>query len=151
VHARRSVQVKVCGAGNNVESWPAKPVSNFDPKEFKVPDILDAWARPIAWNQGGYDAVLLASEGDGKVAVRVVQVTPAKRIPSSSTTSSRCWSAWCRTFEVVSVDVVFVVPRASAFRVGSINGPGKTLQALGWRSGNELSQSKGGRVEQIVA
>ena len=43
-------------------------------------------------------------------------------------------------FEVESVDVVFVVPRASAFRVGSISGSGKTLQALGWRSGNEPSK-----------
>ena len=69
VRERRSVQVKVWGSGNNVESWPATPVSNFDPKEFKVPDVLDAWARPIAWNQGGYDAVLLTSAGDGKVPV----------------------------------------------------------------------------------
>ncbi len=46
----------------------------MEPKEFKVPEILGAWARPIAWNQGGYDAVLQTSVGDEKVAVRGVQV-----------------------------------------------------------------------------
>ena len=66
--------MKVCETGNDVESWPATSVRNFDPKEFKVSEILGG-ARPIAWNQGGYDAVLLTSVGDGMVAVRVVQVT----------------------------------------------------------------------------
>jgi hypothetical protein len=71
----RRVQLKVCGAGNDVESVPGTPVCDLDPKEFKVPDNLDAWTRPIVWNQGGYDAMLLTSEGDGKVAVRAVLVT----------------------------------------------------------------------------
>jgi hypothetical protein len=35
--------------------------------------MLDA--RPIAWNRAGTTRLLLTSEGDGKVAVRVVQVT----------------------------------------------------------------------------
>jgi hypothetical protein len=137
----RRVQVKVCGAGNNVESWPATPVSNFDPKEFKVPDILDAWARPIAWNQGGYDAVLLTSEGDGKVAVRVVQVTAGITHSLKLNYVESLLQRVVKEGSVVdSVDIVFVVPRASAFRVGSISGPGKTLQAFGWRSGNEPSK-----------
>jgi hypothetical protein len=139
VRERRSVQVKVWGSGNNVESWRATPVSNFDPKEFKVPDILDAWARPITWNQGGYDAVLLTSVGDRKVAVRVVQVTAGiTHSVKLSYVESLLERLVKQGFEVESVDVVFVVPRASAFRVGSITGPGKILQALGWRSGNEL-------------
>jgi hypothetical protein len=139
VRERRSVQVKVWGSGNNVESWRATPVSNFDPKEFKVPDILDAWARPITWNQGGYDAVLLTSVGDRKVAVRVVQVTAGiTHSVKLSYVESLLERLVKQGFEVESVDVVFVVPRASAFRVGSISGPGKILQALGWRSGNEL-------------
>jgi hypothetical protein len=112
----RKVQVKVCGAGNNLESWPATPVSNFDPKEFKVPDILDAWARPIAWNQGGYDAVLLTSEADGKVSVRVVQVTAGiTHSLKLNYVESLLQRVVKEGFEVKSVDVVFVVRRAITF------------------------------------
>jgi hypothetical protein len=146
VRERTSAQVKVCGSGNNVESWPATAVSNYDPKEFKVPDILDAWARPIARKQGGYDAVLLTSEADGKVSVRVVQVTSGITHSLKLIYVESLLQRVVQGFQVVSVDVVFVVPRASAFRVGSISGPGKTLQALGWRSGHELSRKNtGGR------
>jgi hypothetical protein len=63
VRERRSAQLTVCGLGYNDESWVATPVSNLDPKEVKAPEILGAWASSIAWNQGGYDAVLLTSEG----------------------------------------------------------------------------------------
>ena len=129
------------GLATTWESWPATAVRNFDPKEFKVPDILDAWARPIAWNQGGYDAVLLTSEGDGKVAVRVVQVTAGITHSLKLNYVESLLQRVVKEGSVVDrVDIVFVVPRASAFRVGSISGPGKTLQALGWRSGNELSK-----------
>jgi hypothetical protein len=139
VRERRSVQVKVCGSGNNVESWPATAVSNFDPKEFKVPDILDAWARPIAWNQGGYDAVLLTSEADGKVSVRVVQVTAGiTHSLKLNYVESLLQRVVKEGFEVKSVDVVFVVRRAITFQVGPISGTGDTLRALGWRSGDEL-------------
>jgi hypothetical protein len=135
----RNVQVKVCGSGNDVESWPATAVRNFDPKEFKVPDILDAWARPIAWNQGGYDAVLLTSEADGKVAVRVVQVTAGITHSLKLNYVESLLQRVVKEGSVVDrVDIVFVVPRASAFRVGSISGTGDTLRALGWRSGDEL-------------
>jgi hypothetical protein len=135
----RNVQVKLCGSGNNLESWPATPVSNFDPKEFKVPDILGAWARPIAWNQGGYDAVLLTSVGDGKVTVRVVQVTAGiTHSLKLNYVESLLQRVVKEGFEVKSVDVVFVVRRAITFQVGPISGTGDTLRALGWRSGDEL-------------
>jgi hypothetical protein len=139
VRERTSAQVKVCGSGNNVESWPATAVSNYDPKEFKVPDILDAWARPIAWNQGGYDAVLLTSEADGKVSVRVVQVTAGiTHSLELNYVELLLQRVVNEGFEVKSVDVVFVVRRAITFEVGPISGTGDTLRALGWRSGDEL-------------
>jgi hypothetical protein len=78
--------------------------------------------------------VLLTSvgEGDGKVAV------PCRAVTAGITQSlkldyveSLLERVVKQGFEVESVDVVFVVPpRGSAFRVGPISGPGKTLQRV---------------------
>jgi hypothetical protein len=140
---RRSVQLKVCGSGNNVESWQATPVSNFDPKEFKVPEISGAWARPIAWNQGGYVAVLLTSVGGGKVAVRVVQVTAGRTHGLKlNYVESLLQRVVEEGFQVTSADVVFVVRRAINFQVGPVSAPAQSLQLLRWQSGNELSNMR---------
>jgi hypothetical protein len=119
---RRSVQVKVCGSGNNVQSCPAMAVSTFEPKEFKVPGILGAWARLIAWNQRGYEAVLLTSVDDGKVTVHVAQVTAGiTHSLEFNDVESLLQRVGKEGFEVKSVDVVFVVRRAIAFQAGPIS------------------------------
>lgn len=57
--------------------FPGTSATTFDPKKLEKEDLEKNWVQPIAWNQGGYDAVLF-EKVEEKVGITFVQVTRAK-------------------------------------------------------------------------
>jgi len=128
----KGILVKVRGTSDGIESWPGTTVNSFDPDAFDATALVGAWARPNKWNQGGYDAVLMTAKGDNMtVDIKVVQVTSAVshalKLRYVESLIERTVKAG---FEVISVDIVFVIPHGATFRVGSVTGFGERLLAL---------------------
>jgi hypothetical protein len=145
----REIRVKVRGTSDRIESWPGTVVKSFDPEAFDATELFGSWARPTKWNQGGYDAVLVTAKGDNlTVDIKVVQVTSAV---SHALKLRYVESLIARTveagLEVINVDIVFVIPRGAAFRVGPVTGAGPRLEALHWR---ERTMDEMVRVVELI-
>jgi hypothetical protein len=73
-----ATSAKVFNLYSNVDGnifWRVSSVTSFDPHSpFEAPWLPNQFRRPIKWNQGGYDAVVLFKDG-GKIVLHFMQVT----------------------------------------------------------------------------
>ncbi|EKX43549.1 hypothetical protein GUITHDRAFT_110355 [Guillardia theta CCMP2712] len=127
--------------GGDVE-WSRCEVESFDPT-----DVYEAGEnskervclKPVAWNQGGYDAVIV--DWSSKL-VRFVQVTSREAHDLKLRYFSDCldslsiegWEQW-------KLEIVFVVPKDNVerFRVSKVEDE-DALSRYGWRGGEEGSE-----------
>ena len=121
-------------------SWESLAVKTFDPTQLYTSGIeRSVCLKPIAWNQGGYDAVILDLR---ERIVRFVQVTAASKhdlrlqyfADCMDTLSMERWGQW-------KLEIVFVVPKDNLanFRLSEVVEEG-ALAKYGWRAGEETSK-----------
>eukprot|EP00960_Hanusia_phi_P052463 761470-Hanusia_phi.AAC.1 len=142
--ARQGVQ-GTAKTGQAVE-WERCPVETFDPKTMypredytsREENKARVCLKPLAWNQGGYDAVMV----DWKARlVCFVQVTRGTTHDLDLEYLLDCLEKLSLEGEQWTVEIAFVVAKdkLGAFRVGKIKNEG-ALSKYGWRRGEEESK-----------
>jgi hypothetical protein len=111
----------------------------------KIDDIFEAlsdenccWMKPLNWNQPGYDAIFIDKE---KKLIRFVQITISKKHSFNIEhfySLLKSLSVSDKSFEILSLEIVFVVDRKrlKAFQLNCISGQG-LLNPFGWKKQKE--------------
>eukprot|EP00960_Hanusia_phi_P078142 768786-Hanusia_phi.AAC.1 len=120
------------------QTWGPIHVESFIPKEgYDLPqETKKLCLKPEAWNQGGYDAVVIDQE---LLLVRFVLVTRIAKHDLELQYFSQCLRALgIKREDGWSVEIVFVVDidKVNKFQVGEVEHPG-ALSNFGWKTGSE--------------
>ncbi|CAH0476302.1 unnamed protein product [Peronospora belbahrii] len=127
-------------SNNIVDKWEQATVVDSD----GVPELKNdgpVWIRPLQWNQGGYDAIMVCKQTR---FVRMVQITCA----STHTFRIDYFYSWLKklsetngSFNVDKLEIVFVVAKDSLqnFTISNATGQG-LLEAFGWEKNTEISR-----------
>uniref|UniRef100_A0A7S4NCH2 Uncharacterized protein n=1 Tax=Guillardia theta TaxID=55529 RepID=A0A7S4NCH2_GUITH len=122
-------------------NWESLAVKTFDPTQLYTSGIeRSVCLKPIAWNQGSYDAVILDLR---ERIVRFVQVTAASKHDLRLQYFADCmdalsierWGQW-------KLEIVFVVSKdnLAEFSLSEVVEEG-ALARYGWRAGEEASKA----------
>ena len=120
--------------GEDIE-WSRCEVESFDPADaYEAGEKTKerVCLKPVAWNQGGYDAVIV--DRSSKL-VRFVQVTSRETHDLKLRYFSDCLdSLSIQGWEQWKLEIVFVVPKDNVerFRVSNVEDE-DTLSRYGWR------------------
>jgi len=135
------LQVITTGTKESIK-WGVFAVEVFDPTQVynsAEQSRERVCLKPLKWNQGGYDAVIV----DWKTkTVRFVQVTISETHDLKLRYFSECLDSLRIEGSPWTVEIVFVVPTENVdkFRVSRVENRGM-LSRCGWLSGREESQA----------
>ncbi|KAG7377563.1 hypothetical protein PHYPSEUDO_011483 [Phytophthora pseudosyringae] len=124
-------------AGNTLDKWSKASIVVSDGVPTLSTDHV-VWIKPVKWNRGGYDAIMVCKRTQH---VRMVQVTSAH----THTFRIDLFYMWLRnlsrsaeSFEVKTLEIVFLVERKvlTDFKITKVDGEGK-LVPFGWSHGEE--------------
>ena len=118
--------------------WPKSTVTQFDPA--KVPDLpaSGVWLKPLAFNQGGYDAVFIHKHVG---LVRFVQITRSDAHSLKLEFFHKLLAALRDSahFVVTTLEIVFVVDatKQADFKISPVTGQGLLAAFTGWEKRKE--------------
>ncbi|EKX34136.1 hypothetical protein GUITHDRAFT_119691 [Guillardia theta CCMP2712] len=121
--------------------WESYAVKTFDPTQLYTSGIeRSVCLKPIAWNQGGYDAVIVDLR---ERIVRFVQVTAASKHDLKLQYFADCMDALSiERWDQWKMEIVFVVTKdnLAKFSLSEVVEEG-ALARYGWRAGEEASKA----------
>jgi hypothetical protein len=138
--------VTLYNVGGNETEWQESLIQVVDIKRGKFPTFpkeKGIWLKPLHWDQGGYDAVLVDKNN---ALVRFVQVTNG----DTHSFKIEFFSAFLgllrdsnQSFEIKTLEIVFVVElgKLEDFRISDPTGQGLLAAFTGWEKGKEKEMS----------
>ena len=133
--------LRVTSRTGEAVSWESCAVKTFDPTQPYTSGIERCVClKPIAWNHGGYDTVIVVLR---ERIVRFVQVTAASERDLKLQYFSDCMDAVrIKRWEQSKMEIVIVVPEDNLknFRLSEVVEEG-ALARYGWRAGEETSKA----------
>ncbi len=122
-------KIPVFAANETSEDWTVDKVIDFDSKALVLnPDDwkVNHWMLPELWNQAGYDAACLVPRTDGKLCLKIVQITKAQQHSLDLNAFATLIQSVSKALkcEIPGMEVVILMPKGSTMPSLVLKGEG---------------------------